>query len=98
MLSLLRYVSSFVEGRVRLRHPALRQAAIVAEAKPYLLTVGGITTATFSVQTGSVLILYDTKRLSTEQLIAYAMPWAAYLDARHRGLPAALPSLPQGAG
>lgn len=97
MLHLLRYVSSFMEGRVRLRHPALRQPAVVEEARPYLLHVGGITSVVFSVNTGSVLILYDTQQLSTDQLIRYALPWAAFLDARHKGLPSPVPSLPQGA-
>lgn len=91
MLHLLKYVTSFIDGRVRLRHPALRDAATVAEVRPRIEGLSGMRSAAFNVQTGSVLLQYDPAVLSREELIRQAAPWAEYLDAKARGRAAALP-------
>ena len=92
MLHVLRYVTSFIDGRVRLRHPALRQRHVVAEIQPRLLRINGIQSAEFNERSGSLLLYYDTAILSRDELIRQALPWADYLDACLKGHPATPPS------
>lgn len=94
MLSLMKYVSSFIDGRVRLRHPALRNANLVNEVRPVLSSVRGMRRVTFNVVTGSVLLEYDRNLLSRDELVSFAVPWAEYLDARAAGIQAEMPSVP----
>ena len=80
MLHLLRYVTSFIDGRVRLRHPALHQHQVVAEIQPRILSIKGIQSAEFNERSGSLLLHYDIDVLSRDELIQQALPWASYLD------------------
>ena len=41
-LRFVKYVRSFMDGRVRVRHPALRDAAIAGKARAALLRVDGV--------------------------------------------------------
>lgn len=82
MHHLLRYLSSFSSGRIRLRHPALGKAAVVAEAEAKLQAISGFISAKFTPKTCSVLVLYDAKILSQTELLALAEPFAEFLDAQ----------------
>lgn len=62
-------ISSFIDGRVRLRHPLLKeQHRALAFCAP-LLALEGIKSIDGNPRTGSALICYDTKQLSREQLM-----------------------------
>ena len=88
---LLKYISSFSEGRVRLRHPALRRAPVAELAKSRLSAVHGVKSVECNPVTGSALILYDSKVLSQDDLIAAGVAWAQYLDAVQAGKQADIP-------
>ncbi|MCD7984460.1 MAG: hypothetical protein LUG19_09460 [Desulfovibrio sp.] len=90
-LRLLKYVRSFSDGRVRIRHPALRREDVAATAKEKLSAVDGVRSLEFNTLSGSVLILYDSARLPKERLLAVGEAWAAYLDAVQAGRPAQAP-------
>ncbi len=47
-LRLLKYVRSFSDGRVRIRHPALRREDVAAAAKEKLSAVGGVHSVEFN--------------------------------------------------
>ena len=68
-LRFVRYVRSFMDGRVRVRHPALRDAAIAGKARAALLRVDGVRDIELNPLSGSALILYDSSRLSQDRLI-----------------------------
>lgn len=80
-LRFVKYVRSFMDGRVRVRHPALRDAAIAGkdiELNPL---------------SGSALILYDSARLSQDRLIETGCRWADWLDKAARGQAGEMPPL-----
>ena len=91
MLQLLRHVTSFIDGRVRLRHPALYRHEVVAAIRPHVTAIRGVMSAEFNERAGSLLVLYDPALLSREELIRQALPWAQYLDGCLQGSPAAQP-------
>lgn len=80
MLSFVRYVRSFIPGRVRVRHPALTKDAVAAEAKQRLESMDGISSVELNVQTGSALIQYNAEVLSKDMLIEKGIEWARWLD------------------
>ena len=90
-LRLLKYVTSFSDGRVRIRHPALRREAVAAAAREKLAAIDGVLSVDFNTVSGSVLILYDSARLPKERLFAVGEAWADYLDTVQAGRPAHLP-------
>ena len=92
MLHVLRYVTSFIDGRVRLRHPALRRHQVVAEIQPRILDIAGIRSAEFNERAGSLLLCYDSEILSRDDLIRQALPWASYLDGCLEGQPVLPPA------
>ncbi|MDO4840271.1 MAG: hypothetical protein Q3990_06300, partial [Desulfovibrionaceae bacterium] len=69
LLSFVRYVRSFIPGRVRVRHPALTKEAVAAEAKQRLESMDGISSVELNMQTGSALIQYNADVLSKDMLI-----------------------------
>ena len=79
-LNLLKYVSSFSDGRIRLRHKYFTNPEIVAELKEKIAEVKGITSSEFKTNTGSVLITYDTNILKKEDLLALAKPWIEKIE------------------
>jgi hypothetical protein len=79
MASVMDYVVSFVDGRVRLRHPALREKASAELITGVLEAVEGITAVRCKQTTGSLLIYYDPEKLSREDLLAFAEQGAAFL-------------------
>ena len=76
-LRFVKYVRSFMDGRVRVRHPALRDAAIAGKARAALLRVDGVRDIELNPLSGSALILYDSTRLSQDRLIEAGCRWAA---------------------
>ena len=82
------HVTSFTEGRVRLRHPALHVAAGLEELRRQLLTRPGVRDVTFNPVTGSALLLYDAGQLDRLGLLAAALPLGFFL-ASTAALPAA---------
>ncbi len=91
-LALLKYVKSFSEGRIRLRHPALHNEATARITKEGMLATAGVNSVEINCLSGSVLILYDASLLSKDQLIAMGVAWAEYLDTVKAGKAAEPPS------
>ena len=84
-IHLLRYVRSFVDGRVRIRHPALRHEGVLRLAREKMTAIEGIQTVEGNSLSGSILITYDSKALPRERLFAIGEAWARYLDAVNSG-------------
>lgn len=80
-IRLLKYVRSFVEGRVRIRHPALRQENVLRLARENMEAVSGVRSVEGNSLSGSVLITYDSAIIPRERLFAMGEAWALYLDA-----------------
>lgn len=84
-LRLLRYVRSFLDGRVRIRHPALQDREVVEVVRKHLSAVRGVRSLQLNPDSGSVLILYDSAELPRERLIAVGTAWAVFLDDVYAG-------------
>lgn len=80
MLSFVRYVRSFIPGRVRVRHPALTRPSVAAEARARLEAQEGVTSVEVNTDTGSALILYRADALTQDELIAKGVEWARWLN------------------
>ena len=78
-MSVLDHVTSFVDGRVRLRHPALKDAATAELVCSVVGAVEGITSVQSNPLTGSLLIYYDVEKLTREQLLELAEQGAAFI-------------------
>lgn len=78
-MSVLDCITSFVDGRVRLRHPALKEAATAELVTAVVSGVEGIVSVQANPVTGSLLIFYDPEKLSREQLLELAEQGAAFL-------------------
>lgn len=78
-MSVLDCITSFVDGRVRLRHPALKDAATAELVTAVVSGVDGITAVQANPVTGSLLIFYDPDKLSREQLLELAEQGAAFI-------------------
>ncbi|MDR0376465.1 MAG: ATPase P [Spirochaetaceae bacterium] len=63
-------IVSFCPGRVRLRLKELKNKALAGEVLARIRSVPGITGTELKTLTGSLLIEYDTKVLSTKKLMA----------------------------
>ena len=59
-LHLLKYVRSFVDGRVRIRHPALHNEAVAALAEARMKAIAGVISVECNPVSGSVLLTYDS--------------------------------------
>lgn len=88
---LLKYVRSFVDGRVRIRHPALRHENVLRLAREKMTAIDGIQTVDGNSVSGSILITYDSKAIPRERLFAIGEAWARYLDAVNSGKQCAEP-------
>ena len=88
-MSVLDHITSFVDGRVRLRHPALKDAATAELVCSVVGAVEGISAVQSNPRTGSLLIYYDVEKLSREQLIELAEQGAAFIPGMNgEGAPA----------
>lgn len=79
MVSVSDYVVSFIDGRVRLRHPALKNREQAELATAFISGVDGVTEARANPMTGSLLVFYDAEKLSREKLLDMARQGAALL-------------------
>lgn len=79
MVSVSDYVVSFIDGRVRLRHPALKNREQTELATAFISGVDGVTEARANPMTGSLLVFYDVEKLSREKLLDMARQGAALL-------------------
>ena len=78
-MSVIDCVTSFVDGRVRLRHPALKDKATAELVCTVVSGVDGITAVQANPVTGSLLIYYDAEKLTREQLLELAEQGAAFV-------------------
>ncbi len=61
-------ITSFIDGRVRVRHAALRNTENMQVIVDMLGQYPGVQSATPNLRTGSILVLYDTEQISREML------------------------------
>ena len=61
-------ITSFVDGRVRLRHPSLKRAEDAELVRGFLASLPGILRVTVNSRTGSLLLEYDPDQISREDL------------------------------
>jgi hypothetical protein len=78
-MSIVDCITSFVDGRVRLRHPALKDKATAELVCTVVGGVEGITAVQANPVTGSLLIYYDAEKLTREQLLELAEQGAAFI-------------------
>jgi hypothetical protein len=62
-------IVSFIPGRIRLRLPELKNPAVAAELLPLIRAVPGVKAAEIKTLTGSLLIEYDPRMLSTGRIV-----------------------------
>lgn len=79
LAALKAHIVSFTNGRVRLRHPALRQPEAHAVLREALGQADCFTELTFSARTGSILLEYDGRTLSRADFGEAALPLGHYL-------------------
>lgn len=79
LAALAAHTVSVTRGRVRLRHPALRQAETHAPLREVLARRHCFTALTFSARTGSLLLEYDGHRLSHADFCEAALPLGQFL-------------------
>ena len=75
-------ITSFVDGRVRLRHPSLKRAEDAELVRGFLASLPGILRVTVNSRTGSLLLEYDPDQISREDLLALAGQWADFASAQ----------------
>ncbi|MBP3730100.1 MAG: cation transporter [Mailhella sp.] len=80
MSSVLTSITSFIDGRVRLRHPALKNRELMQSVKSLVEGMDGVTAVQCNDVTGSLLIFYDPGKLSREELLSLAEQGAAFLE------------------
>lgn len=81
-MSVLDHAVSFVDGRVRLRHEALREAGAAELVRNAAGSVEGIRSVEVNTRTGSMLIMYDTSVLGREDLLRLAETGLSYLPSK----------------
>ena len=79
MEALQKYVTSFIDGRVRLRHPSLKASETADMVADMMRSVDGVTDVHVNPVTGSLLLYYDTQVLSRSDLWDMARQGAAWL-------------------
>ncbi|MDR1359750.1 MAG: ATPase P [Deltaproteobacteria bacterium] len=75
-------IVSFVDGRLRFRHQALEQPAVMETARALILAQPGVLALKTNQLTGSILVHYDPAVLDRESLRTAA----AFLEAQLAGL------------
>lgn len=71
-----RYISSFYDGRCRIRHTALKNANTVANIEGMLSNIDGVIAVTTNPRVGSLLLEYDVDVLPTQSLMDMVTPLA----------------------
>ncbi len=72
-------LTSFIDGRLRLRHPALKNPDTLALAESAARSLEGVQNVTGNPHTGSLLMTYDPAVLSRETLMETAERLRAFL-------------------
>lgn len=67
------YVRSYVPGRIRLRHPALKSPEAVKALQEFLGKMAGVTSLEVNPRVGSLLLYWDPEKLDIESLKAMAV-------------------------
>ncbi len=62
------FVTSFFEGRVRLRHPLFKDVELAAELQVLLQNIPGMESLQYNARTGSFLLEYDPEILDQDTL------------------------------
>ena len=75
-------ITSFVDGRVRLRYPSLKRAEDAEQVRGFLASLPGMLRVTVNSRTGSLLLEYDPDQISREDLLALAGQWADFASAQ----------------
>lgn len=68
-------VTSFFDGRVRLRHPLLRQPGLEAQLQERIGPLPGIRSLNINPRSGSLLLEYDPQQIRKEDLLEMADLW-----------------------
>ncbi len=74
------YVTSFVEGRIRLRHPIFKDEQIVAQVQNIVSSIDGFEAFTSNLKTGSILLQYDEEVITQETLLELLKQGSQFLD------------------
>ncbi len=74
------YIVSFTEGRIRLRHPALKDAELGEKICTFLQEMNGILKLEQKTLTGSLLIYYDAENISQEEIHTLLEQGESWLD------------------
>lgn len=90
-LRFLKYVRSFMDGRVRLRHPALQDQRVARLARDGIAALPGVFSVEVNPLSGSALLQYDSRQLSRDQLMRLGVAWAVWLDEARDGRIGPLP-------
>ena len=80
-------ITSFVGGRVRLRHPSLKRAEDAEQVRRFLASLPGMLRVTVNSRTGSLLLEYDPDQISREDWFALAGQWADIASALDEAAP-----------
>ena len=80
-------ITSFVDGRVRLRPPSLKRAEDAEQVRGFLVSLPGMLRVTVNSRTGSLLLEYDPDQISREDLLALAGQWADFASAQDEAAP-----------
>ncbi len=73
-------IVSFIDGRIRLRHPAMKQAELMQTVLASLEGVEGVTAVQGNPITGSLLIFYDTEQMPRETILNLVAQGVALLE------------------
>lgn len=92
-LRFIKYVRSFMDGRVRLRHPALQNHQVARLAQDGIAAIPGVLSVEVNPLSGSALLHYDHNRLNRDQLMQMGVAWAVWLDAARDGHIGPLPQV-----
>lgn len=92
-LRFIKYVRSFMDGRVRLRHPALQNERVARMTRDGIAAIPGVLSVEVNPLSGSALLLYDSNRLNKDQLMEMGVAWAVWLDAARDGHMGPLPQV-----
>ncbi len=74
------YVTSFVDGRIRFRHPILKDSQIVEQIGELLQNVPGVVSLKHNERTGSLLLEYDQDTLDKETLLNLMQQGEQFID------------------
>lgn len=84
-LRFIKYVRSFMDGRVRLRHPALQNPRVARLTRDGIAVIPGVLSVEVNSLSGSALLQYDSRQLSRDQLMRLGVAWAVWLDDARSG-------------